>query len=176
MINEAIKQLVDYGIENELIHSADEIYVRNQILMVMQLDEYSKPRKTEARQLHEILEVLLADAVRRGVCDDNAVARDLFDTRLMGCLTPRPSEVQWRFLDLYDRVGAESATNWYYQFSQDTNYIRRDRIAKDLKWVTPTVYGDLDITINLSKPEKDPKPLQRQRVHLRADIPSASFV
>ena len=157
MVNEAIRQLVEYGLANELIRPADVIYIRNQILMVMQRDEYEDREAVHKWQLHEILEVLTEDAVRRGVCDDNATARELFDTRLMGCMTPRPSEVQWTFLDLYDRVGAEAATGWYYQFSQDTNYIRRDRIAKDVKWVTPTVYGDLDITINHSKPEKDPK-------------------
>lgn len=157
MVNEAIRQLVDYGLANELIHPADAIYARNQILLVMQLDEYADGQGVPSRKLHEILEILTEDAVRRGVCEDNGTARELFDTRLMGCLTPRPSEVQWMFADRYDRLGAEAATDWYYQFSQDTNYIRRDRIAKDVKWVTSTAYGDLDITINLSKPEKDPK-------------------
>ena len=157
MVNEAIRQLVDYGLANELIHPADAIYARNQILLVMQLDEYADGQGVPSRKLHEILEILTEDAVRRGVCEDNGTARELFDTRLMGCLTPRPSEVQWMFADRYDRLGAEAATDWYYQFSQDTNYIRRDRIAKDVKWVTSTDYGDLDITINLSKPEKDPK-------------------
>lgn len=157
MVNEAIRQLVEYGLAKELIHPADAIYARNQILLVMGLDEYEDAEGVPSRKLHEILEVLTEDAVRRGVCEDNGTARELFDTRLMGCLTPRPSEVQWMFADRYDRLGAEAATDWYYQFSQDTNYIRRDRIAKDVKWVTSTAYGDLDITINLSKPEKDPK-------------------
>ena len=157
MVNEAIRQLVDYGLARELIHPADAIYARNQLLLVMQLDEYADGQAVPSRKLHEILEELTEDAVRRGVCEDNGTARELFDTKLMGCLTPRPSEVQWKFADRYDRLGAEAATDWYYQFSQDTNYIRRDRIAKDVKWVTSTAYGDLDITINLSKPEKDPK-------------------
>lgn len=157
MVNEAIRQLVDYGLAKQLIHPADAIYARNQLLLVMGLDEYEDTGADSPRQLHEILEVLTEDAVRRGVCEDNGTARELFDTRLMGCLTPRPSEVQWKFADRYDRLGAEAATDWYYQFSQDTNYIRRNAIAKDVKWVTSTAYGDLDITINLSKPEKDPK-------------------
>ena len=114
MVNEAIRQLVEYGLANELIRPADVIYIRNQILMVMQRDEYEDREAVHKWQLHEILEVLTEDAVRRGVCDDNATARELFDTRLMGCMTPRPSEVQWTFLDLYDRVGAEAATGWYY--------------------------------------------------------------
>lgn len=157
MGNEAIRQLVEYGLEKALIHPADAIYARNQLLLVMGLDEYEDAEGAPSRKLHEILEALTEDAVRRGICEDNGTARELFDTKLMGCLTPRPSEVQWTFADRYDRLGAEAATDWYYQFSQDTNYIRRDRIAKDVKWVTSTAYGDLDITINLSKPEKDPK-------------------
>ena len=157
MVNEAIRQLVEYGLAKELIHPADAIYARNQILLVMGLDEYEDAEGVPSRKLHEILEVLTEDAVRRGVCEDNGTARELFDTRLMGCLTPRPSEVQCMFADRYDRLGAEAATDWYYQFSQDTNYIRRNAIAKDVKWVTSTSCGDLDITINLSKPEKDPR-------------------
>ncbi|MDY4222724.1 MAG: UDP-glucose--hexose-1-phosphate uridylyltransferase [Candidatus Faecousia sp.] len=157
MVNEAIRQLVEYGLEKALIHPADAIYARNQLLLVIGLDEYEDAEVVPGRKLHEILEILTEDAVRRGICEDNGTARELFDTKLMGCLTPRPSEVQWTFADRYDRLGAEAATDWYYQFSQDTNYIRRDRIAKDVKWVTSTAYGDLDITINLSKPEKDPK-------------------
>ena len=157
MVNEAIKLLVEYGLDRRLIHPADAIYARNQLLMVLHLDDYAEPETVQPRQLHEILEVLTEDAVRRGVCEDNSTARDLFDTRLMGCLTARPSEVQWTFQDIYNRLGAEEATRWYYAFSQDTNYIRRNRIARDVKWVTRTQYGDLDITINLSKPEKDPK-------------------
>lgn len=157
MVNEAIRQLVEYGLAKELIHPADAIYARNQILLVMQLDEYADGQAVSSRKLHEILEVLTEDAVRRGVCEDSGTARELFDTKLMGCLTPRPSEIQWKFADRYDRLGAEAATDWYYQFSQDTNYIRRNAIAKDVKWVTSTSCGDLDITINLSKPEKDPR-------------------
>lgn len=157
MVNNAIRQLVEYGLEKKLISPADAIYTRNQLLLTMQLDEYVEEQESPARALHEILEELTEDAVRRGVCADNGVARELFDTRLMGCLTPRPSQVQAEFFARYNRFGPEAATEWYYQFSQDTNYIRRDRIARDVKWVTPTPYGDLDITINLSKPEKDPK-------------------
>ena len=149
--------LVAYGLDKGLIQPADEIFVRNQILMTMGLDEDTLGEAEKEMALHEILEALTQDAVNRGVCADNGTARDLFDTRLMGCLTPWPSAVQEKFARLYREQGAEAATDWYYTFSQDTNYIRRDRIAKDMKWVTPTAYGDLDITINLSKPEKDPK-------------------
>ena len=149
--------LVAYGLDKGLIQPADEIFVRNQILMTLGLDEDTLGEAEKEMALHEILETLTQDAVNRGVCADNGTARDLFDTKLMGCLTPWPSAVQEKFAKLNREQGAEAATDWYYTFSQDTNYIRRDRIAKDMKWVTPTAYGDLDITINLSKPEKDPK-------------------
>ena len=156
MIDNAISQLVDYGLEKGLIQPADEIYVRNQILLTLGLTDYS-PEAGAALSLPEILEELVEDAVRRGLCQDNGTARELLDTRLMGCLTPWPSQVQAKFWGLYLEEGPKKATDWYYRFSQDTNYIRRDRIARDVKWVTHTAYGGMDITINLSKPEKDPK-------------------
>ena len=155
-MNNAIEQLVSYGLKRELIQPEDAVFVRNQLLMTMGLDEFVPCGSGEALPLSEILGILTEDAVQRGICDDNGTARDLFDTKLMGCLTPWPSTVRSTFVSLY-KQRAEAATDWYYRFSQDTNYIRRDRIARDVKWVTPTAYGDLDITINLSKPEKDPK-------------------
>lgn len=155
-MNNAIEQLVAYGLKKELIQPEDAVFVRNQLLMTMGLDEFVPCGSGEALPLPEILGILTEDAVQRGICDDNGTARDLFDTKLMGCLTPWPSTVRSSFVSLY-KQRAEAATDWYYRFSQDTNYIRRDRIARDVKWVTPTAYGDLDITINLSKPEKDPK-------------------
>ena len=155
-MNNAIEQLVSYGLKRELIQPEDAVFVRNQLLMTMGLDEFVPCGSGEALPLPEILGILTENAVQRGICDDNGTARDLFDTKLMGCLTPWPSTVRSSFVSLY-KQSAEAATDWYYRFSQDTNYIRRDRIARDVKWVTPTAYGDLDITINLSKPEKDPK-------------------
>ena len=106
--------------------------------------------------LEEILQGLLKDAVARGLCTDDVTGRDLFDTALMGALTPPPREVRSKFASLYEK-SPEEATEWYYRFSQDTDYIRRYRVQKDLRWKTATEYGNLDITINLSKPEKDPK-------------------
>ena len=156
MVTNAIDQLVKYGLEKHLIQPADEIFVRNQLLLTMGLDEYTPSEEKTPLALHEMLEVLTQNAVERGICQDNGTARELFDTKLMGCLTPWPSVVRHTFEELYNK-SAEAATDWYYDFSQNTNYIRRDRIARDVKWVTPTAYGDLDITINLSKPEKDPK-------------------
>ncbi len=164
MIYTAIAQLVQYALEKDLIAPADTIFITNQLLEAMALDAYDAPcadvdadAVSTSANLEDILAALLDDAVARGICDDNSVARDLFDTKLMGILTPRPSTICEAFADLYEAQGAAAATDWFYQFSQDNDYIRRYRIARDLKWVTPTAYGDLDITVNLSKPEKDPK-------------------
>ena len=158
MISTAIQQLVNYGLDTGLILPDDEIYIRNQLLMTMQLDDFTAPDSEVCyTDLESILKTLVDDAVARGVCEDNSTARDLFDTKLMGVLTPRPSIVRANFEERYENEGPQAATDWFYKFSQDTDYIRRYRIKRDLKWVTKTPYGDLDITINLSKPEKDPK-------------------
>ena len=158
MISTAIQQLVNYGLDTGLILPDDEIYIRNQLLMTMQLDDFTAPESEVCyTDLESILKTLVDDAVARGVCEDNSTARDLFDTKLMGVLTPRPSIVRANFEERYENEGPQAATDWFYKFSQDTDYIRRYRIKRDLKWVTKTPYGDLDITINLSKPEKDPK-------------------
>ncbi len=153
--------LVRYGLENGLVHPDDAIYTRNRLLDVMRLDGY-EGREMAPMPLHEILDALTQEAVERGICEDNLVARELFDTKLMDCLMPRPSEVRHIFRSLYE-ISPQEATDWYYKLSQNSNYIRRDRIAKDVKWVTDTPYGELDITINLSKPEKDPKAIAAAR-------------
>ena len=158
MISTAIQQLVNYGLDTGLILPDDEIYIRNQLLMTMQLDSFTEPESDVCyADLESILKTLVDDAAARGVCDDSPTARDLFDTRRMGVLTPRPSIVRANFEERYETDGPQAATDWFYKFSQDTDYIRRYRIKRDVKWVTKTPYGDLDITINLSKPEKDPK-------------------
>ena len=158
MISTAIQQLVNYGLDTGLILPDDEIYIRNQLLMTMQLDSFTAPEGEVCyADLESILKALVDDAVARGVCDDSPTARALFATKLMGVLPPRPSIVRANFEERYETDGPQAATDWFYQFSQDTDYIRRYRIKRDLKWVTKTPYGDLDITINLSKPEKDPK-------------------
>ena len=159
-----IKALVDYGIRTGLIDEGERIYSTNLILDVMDLDEYDitqsaveiRSYSASGDELESILKGLVDDAVSRGVTQDDTVSRDLFDTRLMNCITPRPSYVRKRFEELYASSPIQ-ATDWYYKFSCDTDYIRRYRIKKDVKWATATPYGDLDITINLSKPEKDPK-------------------
>ena len=154
-VNGYLTALVRYGLEKGLIEPCDQTCITNQLLMTMGLDSYEY-EEAPALELEDILAGLLDDAVARGVCDDNITARDLFDTKLMGVLTPLPREVRAKFAALY-ADDPQKATDWYYTLSQDTDYIRRYRIKKDLRWKTKTDYGDLDITINLSKPEKDPK-------------------
>jgi UDPglucose--hexose-1-phosphate uridylyltransferase len=161
MIDNAISRLAGYAFRSGLIEECDRTWAINTILDVLKLDSYTEPAEkdwaTGDIELAPILEELLDDAYARGVLTENSVVyRDLFDSELMGRLTPRPNEVREKFHFLY-KDDPEAATDWYYAFSQDTNYIRRDRIAKDMQWKAPTEYGELDITINLSKPEKDPK-------------------
>lgn len=157
MIYNAISGLIKYGLRNGLIKEDDVIYTRNLLLDLLKLDSYEEPEKETETSLEVILDEILDHAYENGIIEDNGVtSRDLFDTKIMNCLTMRPSEVRSKFDTLY-REDPKKATDWYYKFSCDTNYIRRDRIKKDIKWKTATEYGDLDITINLSKPEKDPK-------------------
>lgn len=159
MINEAIKKLVCYGLENNLIAQEDEIFTTNQLLEALQIEEYEEPEDTyENVELEPVLKELLDYAYENGVLEENGVVyRDLFDTKLMAKLMPRPSEVIAKFWQIYKDEGAKAATDYYYKLSQDSDYIRRYRIAKDVKWKSQTPYGEMDITINLSKPEKDPK-------------------
>ena len=130
MISTAIQQLVNYGLDTGLILPDDEIYIRNQLLMTMQLDDFTAPEGEVCyTDLESILKTLVDDAVARGVCTDNSTARDLFDTKLMGVLTPRPSIVRANFEERYENEGPQAATDWFYKFSQDTDYIRRYRNA-----------------------------------------------
>ncbi len=168
-----IDALLNYALDKGLIQEGDETYVFNRILEIMGLDEPGEGEAVEAA-LPEILNALTDDAVRRGLLDDNITARDLFDTKLMGAVTPFPHEVRAIFEGLYE-TSPKLATDWYYKFSCDTNYIRRDRIAKDVKWVYPCEYGDLDITINLSKPEKDPRAIAAARLAPQAGYPKCQL-
>ena len=158
MIDNAVSKLAAYALRTGLVEPCDYTWAINTILDVLKLDSYTDPNQDWGDiALAPVLEELLDDAHRRGVLAENSVVyRDLFDTELMGRLTPRPALVVGLFQKLYEKDPTR-ATDWYYKFSQDTNYIRRDRIAKDMQWKAPTEYGELDITINLSKPEKDPK-------------------
>ena len=176
MISTAIQQLVNYGLDTGLILPDDEIYIRNQLLMTMGLDEFTEPEGEVCyTDLESILSTLVEDAVARGVCPDSPTAWDLFDTKLMGVLTPRPSIVRANFEEKYEEEGPQAATDWFYAFSQDTDYIRRYRIKRDLKWVTDTAYGPLDITINLSKPEKDPKAIAAAKLAPQSAYPKCQL-
>ena len=177
MVCEAIKKLVQYGLDTGLIKERDEIYARNQILDVMGMDEYEDPGEiTGEICLEEVLKELLDAAHETGVLKENSVVyRDLFDTKLMNCLMPRPSEVADTFWKIYREQSPEAATDYYYKLSQDSDYIRRYRIKKDLKWVTSTEYGDLDITVNLSKPEKDPKAIAAAKLMKQSGYPKCQL-
>lgn len=173
MVCEAIKKLVQYGLDTGLIGERDAVYARNQILEVMGMDEYEEPGELSGGIcLEEVLKELLDYAHETGVLkEDSVVFRDLFDTRLMNCLMPRPSEVADRFWKLYREESPEAATDYYYKLSQDSDYIRRYRIKRDMKWITQTEYGELDITVNLSKPEKDPKAIAAAKLMKQSGYP-----
>lgn len=177
MVYEAIKKLVQYGLNTGLIRERDEIYARNQILEVMGMDEYEDPGEISGEIcLEAVLKELLDYAHETGVLKENSVVyRDLFDTKLMNCLMPRPSEVADTFWKIYREQSPKAATDYYYKLSQDSDYIRRYRIKKDMKWVTRTEYGDLDITVNLSKPEKDPKAIAAAKLMKQSGYPKCQL-
>ena len=166
-VNVYITALINYGLNKGLFDPCDKAFMINGILEVLKLDSF-EPAETRTMSLEEILQGLLEDAVARGVCADDITSRDLFDTKLMGVLTPPPREVRSKFAALYEK-SPEEATEWYYRFSQDTDYIRRYRVQKDMRWKTATEYGNLDITINLSKPEKDPKAIAAAKAAPQSD-------
>ena len=151
-----IDSLVSYAMNCGLAEPEDHQVLTNRLLDLMGLEDYEPSNETQSEDLEEILAGLLEYAVKNGLCDDGITARDIFDTRLMGAVTPMPREVIRTFREKYARNPVE-ATDWYYRFSCDTDYIRRYRIAKDMRWKYASEYGEMDITINLSKPEKDPK-------------------
>ncbi|MBE6672963.1 MAG: UDP-glucose--hexose-1-phosphate uridylyltransferase [Ruminococcaceae bacterium] len=171
-INSAIKALVCYAEEKGLSVKEDRTYLINQLLAVLKLDSF-KDDGIEYKDvvLQPVLDTVLTDAVARGVIEDSPTYRDLFDTSVMGVLTPRPSEVIRNFNTLY-KEDPKKATDWYYDFSRSTDYIRTERVKKDLKWKTETKYGELDITVNLSKPEKDPKAIAAAKSMPQAGYPS----
>ena len=151
-----IDSLVSYAMNTGLAEPEDHMVLTNRLLQLLGKDDYVPSDEPQSEDLEEILAALVDYACKRGLCEDNITARDLFDTKLMGALTPMPREVIRTFWEKYARSPQE-ATDWYYKFSCDTDYIRRYRIAKDMRWKYESDYGEMDITINLSKPEKDPK-------------------
>ncbi len=182
MREQRILDLADYGIATGLITERDRYYVINRILEVLSMEELTDEaisahktvitdQKSAEAALEGILKDLLDDAAQEGLIPEDTVTyRDLFDTKLMSCLCPRPSEVEKTFRSLYEK-SAVSATDYYYKLSCDSDYIRRYRVKKDLKWEAPTEYGTLDITVNLSKPEKDPKAIAAAKLAKQSGYP-----
>ena len=182
MIQEKIRELVNYGLLTGLVEPEDEVYTTNRLLELFELDDYGEPfgtcpafckeeRDRAVAALPKILEEMLDYAAKKGILkEDGVVYRDLMDTKIMGCLVGRPSEIIRRFWREYEK-SPEAATDYFYRFSQDTDYIRRYRICRDEKWVAPIQYGDLDITINLSKPEKDPRAIAAAKLAKQGGYP-----
>ncbi len=170
MIENSIKKLICYGLEKNLFNKRDEIYVTNCIIDALGLDSFECDEQYNNVDLEETLKEILDYATEKGIIEDGITARDLFDTKLMGLMMPRPSEVTDKFYGEYKKSPLD-ATNYFYKLSCDSDYIRRYRIARDMKWVAPTEYGELDITINLSKPEKDPKAIAAAKNAPQAGYP-----
>ena len=167
----SIKDLLDYAVRCELIGEADLSYCANLLCGALGVSEYAPDADVSARELEDILGELLDYAAEQGIIEENSVVfRDLFDTKLMGLLMPRPSEVIARFEELYAASPA-SATEYFYKLCCDSDYIRRYRIKKDMKWKTDSEYGEIDITVNLSKPEKDPKAIAAAKLMPQSGYP-----
>ncbi len=166
-----IKQLIDYAVSRELIEDSDRVYMTNRIMEELSESEYTEPERAEPAELEEILSAICDYAAEKGIIPENTTTyRDLFDTKLMGILTPRPSEVIKRFSANY-AISPKAATDYYYELSKNSDYIRTYRVKKDLKWQTESEYGDMDITVNLSKPEKDPKAIAAAKLMPQGGYP-----
>ena len=183
MVEEQILNLVDYALATGLIAERDRDYTTNLLLAQFGLDGLEEEavsahqvcltdQKKAEEALEGILKALLDEAAAKGLLTEDTITyRDLFDTKLMSCLMPRPSEVEAKFRSLYEKEGPLAATDYYYKLSCDSDYIRRYRVKKDLKWETETDFGTLDITINLSKPEKDPKAIAAAKAAKQSGYP-----
>lgn len=169
-----ISELIKYGINCRIIERDDEYVVRNNLMDIMQIYAWEDAECTSPRKIDDILCDMVDDAVQRGVVQNTNASRDLFDTKIMGALTPMSREVNRVFREKYAQSPA-AATDWYYDFSKQLNYVRAGRIAKDLKWVYKSEYGDLDVTINLSKPEKDPRDIAAARTSSEVKYPQCQL-
>ena len=169
-----IDSLVSYAMNTGLAEPVDHVVLVNRLLDLLHLEDYTPSEEPQSEDLEEILAGILDYAVANGLCDDGITAKDIFDTRIMGAITPMPREVIRTFREKYAR-NPEEATDWYYKFSCDTDYIRRYRIAKDMRWKYASQYGELDITINLSKPEKDPKAIAAAKNAPQAGYPKCQL-
>ena len=173
-IETCIDSLVAYALRCGLAQPEDRTVLINRLMDLLGLDSFAPAGEPLCENLEEILTAALDYACAAGLCDDNTVARDLFDTRLMGALTPMPREVRRTFAERYAQ-SPQAATDWYYRFSCDTDYIRRYRIRKDMRWKVESDYGALDITINLSKPEKDPKAIAAAKLAPQSGYPKCQL-
>ena len=174
MIYEKIKALCDYAVNCSLIDDCDRIYCTNRLLEILNLDEYIESDTVNTDSLESILSGICDWAVRRGLIEDSIVCRDLFDTKLMSVFIPHPSFVRKTFWDLYNE-SPKKATDWFYKLSNDSDYIRKYLVCKDMRWVTETQFGPLDITINLSKPEKDPKAVAAAKLLPQSGYPKCQL-
>ena len=171
MLSKSIGKLVEYGIRTGLTPVCEKNYTINLLLDIFGEDEYVQPDEMPKEiDLEETLRELLDEAVSRGMIEDSIVYRDLLDTKLMNCLMPRPAQVQAEFWERY-KEDPEKATDYFYKLSQDSDYIRRYRVKKDQKWTVDSVYGKMDITINLSKPEKDPRAIAAAKLAKASSYP-----
>ncbi len=171
----AIGALVDYAVTHGLAEDADRHYLVNALLEKLGLDDYDPVGDVPFEGLDDILDTLVDYAAEQGLLKSESITgRDLFDTALMGAVTPRPSDVIETFRSLYGE-SPEKATDWFYQFSQDTNYIRATRVAKDIRWSVPSEFGDIDISINLSKPEKDPRDIAAAKTAKQSAYPKCQL-
>ena len=168
-MNHLINELIAYGIHNQLINTEDIDYSANLLIDLLQIDEFEY-QPSSFRKIHLNLEDLLKECVKKGLVEDNITSKDLFDTRIMNCLLPRPSEVVSTMNNLYHHQGPEVMGDAYYRFSIASNYIRQDRIDKNIHWLNSSRYGDIEMSINLSKPEKDPKEIAKAKL-----VPSSNY-
>ena len=170
-INYEVNRLINFGLQNNLINRLDAVYASNLLLDVLDLDEFEEEEVNETlNTATPILENMLDYVVDKGMIENTTTERDLFDTKIMNCLMQRPSEIISTFNKKY-KVNKEDATDYYYKLSIASNYIRKDRTDKNIVWKTPTEYGDLDITINLSKPEKDPRDIAKAKLMKSTSYP-----
>ncbi|BCZ48759.1 galactose-1-phosphate uridylyltransferase [Clostridium gelidum] len=171
MINYEINRLINFAMQQRLITEEDKIYATNMLLGALKLNEFDPEEVNESLETPTpILENILDYAAEQNLIENTVTERDLFDTEIMNCVMPRPSEVISKFNKLYE-ASKEKATEYYYNLSIASNYIRKDRIDNNIVWKSATEYGDLDITINLSKPEKDPRDIAKAKLVKSSSYP-----
>ena len=175
MIYDVLQELINYGIKNNLIEKEDEIVVRNQLIDTIGLESWENPEKiSETRSIQKILDDIIEYSCKNGIIPETNASKDLFDTKIMGIFTPLPSSVRKKFYSEYEN-SPKNATEWYYKFSKNVNYVRSERIEKDIKWKYNCEYGELDITINMSKPEKDPRDIANAKKTKAVNYPKCQL-